>query len=142
MKSKAATVAEYLKELPEEDRKVISAVRKVIRANLPKGMEERMNWGMINYQVPLSRYPKTYNGQPLAYASLAKQKNFYAVYLMGITPEFREAYRKTGKKLDAGVSCIRFKTLDDLPLDLIGKAVGSMTMDEYIARSENARSKR
>lgn len=133
MKSEATTVAEYLRELPEEDRKVISAVRKVIRANLPKGIVERMNWGLITYEIPLSRYPKTYNGQPLAYAGLARQKNYFAVYLTGITPEFRAKYKKTGKKLDAGAGCVRFKKLDDLPLDLIGEWIGSKTLDQCIA---------
>lgn len=117
-------------------------MRKVILANLPEGMEERTNWGVISYEVPLARNPKTYNGQPLMYAGLARQKNYYAVYLMGITPEFRDAYRKTGKKLDAGVCCIRFKSLDDLPLELIGNTVGSMTVDEFIARAESARTSR
>jgi len=139
MKSKAATVAAYLKELPAEARKVIAAVRNVIRKNLPAGMEERMNWGVISYEIPLSRYPKTYNGQPLMYAALAAQKNHYALYLMGMTPQFREAYRKTGKKLDAGVGCIRFKSLDDLPLELIGAEIGRPTVEEYIERFERAR---
>jgi len=138
MKSNAATVAEYLQSLPEEARKVIAAVRRVIRKNLPKGVEERMNWGMISYEIPLSRHPKTYNGQPLMFAALAAQKNYYAVYLMGITPEFREEYRKSGKKLDAGVGCVRFKSLDDLALDLIGRWVGGWTVEAFIARVEAA----
>src|SRR5690349_6776635 len=86
-RSAANTVEEYLEELPAERRAVISTVRKVILNSLPKGYQETMNWGMISYEVPLSRYPTTYNGQPLAYAALAAQKNHYAVYLNGIYQE-------------------------------------------------------
>ena len=139
MKSKATTVAAYLKELSPETRRIIAAVRSVIRKNLPKGMEERMDWGVISYEIPLARYPKTYNGRPLMYAALAAQKNYCALYMMGMTPQFREAYRKAGKKLDAGVACIRFKSLDDLPLELIGAEIGRPTVEEYIERFERAR---
>ena len=84
MQSDATTAAQYLAELPADRRAAIEAVRQTILANLPVGYEEAMNWGMITYQVPLARYPKTYNGQPLAYAALASQKNYMAVYLTGI----------------------------------------------------------
>ena len=127
MQSDAATVTEYLAGLPDDRRKAMAAVRKVIRANLPKGIVESMNWGMIVYEVPLTTYPDTYNGQPLAYAGLASQKNHMSVYLMGIygsdtlRAEFEEAYRATGKRMDIGKSCVRFRTLDDLPLDVVGR---------------------
>jgi hypothetical protein len=81
MKTQAATVKEYLELLPEDRRAAISAVRNEILKNLPKGYEEVINWGMITYQIPLERYPNTYNGQPLCYAALASQKNHMAVYL-------------------------------------------------------------
>ena len=84
MQSNAATVDQYLAELPEDRREVIQKVRQVIRQNLPKGYEEVMNWGMITYQVPLEVYPDTYNKQPLMYAALASQKNHMAVYLSAI----------------------------------------------------------
>ena len=138
MRSEANTVEGYLKGLPEERRKAISAVRKVILKNLPKGFEEVMNYGMISYQVPLSVCPDTYNGQPLMYAALASQKNHMAVYLMGIytggelRAKFETAYKETGKRFDAGKSCVRFKKLDDLPLDLIGKVIGSISFKDYI----------
>ena len=141
MKSEAKTVAEYLKSLEPEHRKVVAAVRKVVRANLPKGMVERMNWGMVSYEIPLKRYPKTYNGQPLMYAALARQKNHYALYLMCITPRFRDAYQKAGKKLDAGVGCIRFKALDELPLEVIADGIASQAVEEFIQRYEASRAR-
>src|SRR5207244_11712958 len=119
MRSEAATVAEYLQQLAEDARKLISVVRKIIRKNLPKGIEERMNWGMISYEMPLTRHPKTYDGQPLMYAALAAQKNSYAVYLMGMTPEFSDECGETGKKLTASVGCVSLKALSGLRYDQI-----------------------
>ena len=148
MQSDAATVTEYLAGLPDDRRKAMAAVRKVIRANLPKGIVESMNWGMIVYEVPLTTYPDTYNGQPLAYAGLASQKNHMSVYLMGIygsdtlRAEFEEAYRATGKRMDIGKSCVRFRTLDDLPLDVVGSAVGAMTLEQFLALHDEAASLR
>jgi len=136
--SKAATVEEYLAEFPVDRREVIAAVRKVVLKNLPKGYREGMNFGMIAYEIPLERYPVTYNKQPLMYAALAAQKNYYAVYLMSIygTPErerkFREAYTATGEKLDCGKACVRFKTLENLPLDVIGQEIASVSVESYI----------
>lgn len=138
MRSDAATVEQYLRTLPEERRVAIAAVRSVILENLPDGYEEAMNWGMISYQVPLARYPNTYNGQPLMLAALASQKNHMAVYLSGVYADddsrrrFIEAYRETGKRMDLGKSCVRFKSLDDLPLDLVGKAVAEFAVEEFI----------
>jgi uncharacterized protein YdhG (YjbR/CyaY superfamily) len=144
MRSKAATVEEYLSELPGDRRQAIAAVRKTILENLPRGYEEAMNWGMITYQVPLETYPDTYNGQPLMYAALASQKNHMAVYLTGIyisedaRSEFEAKYEATGKRLDVGKSCIRFKKLDDLPLDLIGECIAAEEVDSFVARCEMA----
>jgi len=145
MRSDAATVEEYLAELPDSRREAISTVRTVILENLPDGVEEAMNWGMIAYEIPLARYPDTYNGQPLLYAALASQKNHMAVYLHSIyadpdtRAQFEEAYRESGKKLDAGASCVRFRTLENLPLDVVAKAVAAVDADTYIARYEKAR---
>jgi hypothetical protein len=142
MQSSAATVDQYLSELPAGRREAIETVRRTILANLPPGYEEAMNWGMITYQVPLARYPKTYNGQPLAYAALASQKNHMSVYLTGIYSDetakrnFEERYRTTGKRYDVGKACVRFRKLDDLPLELIGECVGWFAVDEFIARYE------
>ena len=148
VQSKATTVAQYLKELPDDRRKAISAVRKVILENLPAGFEEAMTWGMICYQVPLKRYPDTYNGQPLAIAALASQKQYMSVYLMSVYGNqdhhawFREEFKKAGKKLDMGKSCVRFKTLDDLPLQVIGQAIARVPLKKYLAIYEKSRESR
>jgi hypothetical protein len=143
--SAARTVDEYLAELPPDRRAAIAAVRKVILGNLPKGYEETMQYGMISYVVPLKRYPVTYNKQPLGIAALASQKNYMSVYLMSVYGDketerwFTEAFRASGKKLDMGKSCVRFKKLDDLPLDVIGQAIARAPVDEFIARYEESR---
>ena len=145
VQSSAKTVDEYLKQLPDDDRAVLSAVRKVVRANLPKGYEEAMANGMIGYGIPLSRYPKTYNKQPLSYVALAAQKNHYALYLMCAYMDsaqmqaLEDGFRKAGRKLDMGKSCIRFKALEDLPLDVIGGVVASTPVERYIEIYEGAR---
>ncbi len=148
MRSNAATVEEYLSQLPDARKAAIEQVREVILDNLPPGYEEAMNWGMISYQVPLDTYPDTYNGQPLMYAALASQKNHMAVYLTAIymsedeRKDFETAYRETGKKFDVGKSCVRFKKLDDLPLPLIGETIASFAVNEFIGRVEQARTPR
>ena len=148
MQSDAATVDEYLAGLPEDRRTALSAVRAVIRKNLPTGFVESMNWGMIVYEVPLSTYPDTYNGQPLAYAGLASQKNHMSVYLMGLygseplRAEFEDSYKATGKRMDIGKSCVRFKSLDDLPLDVVGHAIGAMTLEQFLSLHDEAASLR
>ena len=139
MRSDAATVDDYLAGLPDERREAISTVRAVVRDNLPAGLVETMNWGMITYEIPLSIVPDTYNGQPLAYAALASQKNYMSVYLMAIygsddlRARFEADYAASGKKMDMGKSCVRFKKVDDLPLDVIGRAIKACTMEQYIA---------
>ena len=145
--SKAQTVEEYLAELPIERQEAITAVRKVILAHLPQGYEETMRYGMIGYVIPLDRYPQTYNRQPLEYAALASQKNYMSLYLMNIHPDqealqwFNEKYRDSGKKLDMGKSCVRFKKLEDLPIDLIGQAIARTTVNEFIELYEVSRHK-
>lgn len=147
MKSDAETVAAYLDGLPAERRDTIEAVRASILRALPEGYEEVMNWGMITYQVPLARYPETYNGQPLMFAALASQKRHMAVYLSAIYSDdaaresFEEAYRATGKRYDVGKSCVRFRKLDDLPLDVIENAIGSVPVDDFVETYEAGRRK-
>ena len=142
MRSEAQTVEEYLAELPEDRRKAIETVRQTILKNLPEGYEEVMNWGMITYQVPLDVFPDTYNKKPLMYAALANQKNHMAVYLTGIymdeklNQDFEEKYRATGKRYDVGKSCVRFRKLDDLPLELIGESIRAVKMKDFIERSQ------
>jgi hypothetical protein len=145
--SRATSVAAYLKELPAERRAVVSAVRDVIRRHLPAGYREVMNFGMITYDIPLERYPDTYNGQPLCYAGLAAQKNHFALYLMCVygnvekTGWLAAEFKKAGKKLDMGKSCLRFRRLEDLALDVIGQAIASTTPEQYIKGYEAIRRK-
>ncbi len=145
MQSTVTTVKQYLAELPEDRRDAISTVREKILSHLPSGYEEAMNWGMITYQVPLETCPNTYNKQPLMYAALASQKNHMAVYLMGIymsedsRQEFEAAYNATGKRMDLGKSCVRFRKPEQLPLELIGDAIASMEVDEFMKRNNQMR---
>jgi hypothetical protein len=117
----------------------------VILRNLPEGYEEGMGFGVIGYTIPVSVHSDTYNGQPLCYAGLAAQKNYCAVYLMGaysdpkVDKALRDGFKKAGKKLDMGKSCIRFKSADDLPLDVIGRAVAALPPDAFIRRQDTAR---
>ena len=140
--SKATTAAAYLASLPPERRKVIAAVRAVVKKHLPKGYVETMNWGMISYEIPLSRYPDTYNKQPLMYLALAAQKNNYALYMTGVSgnkplmDKLAAAYKAAGRKLDMGKSCLRFNALDELPLEVIGEIVAATPVAERIAVEE------
>jgi hypothetical protein len=145
MQSQAKTAKQYLDELPPERKAAITKVRQVILDNLPKGYRESFGAGMLMYGVPLSRFPNTYNGHPLCYAALASQKNYMSVYLMTVYGDkkteqwFRTAFKTRGKKLDMGKSCVRFKTLDDLPLDVIGEAVALVPMEKWISLYEQSR---
>ena len=150
VQSKAKTVEQYLAELPPDRREAINAVRKVILRNLPDGFEEVMQYGMISYVVPHKLFPAGYHcdpTQPLTYAGLASQKNYMALYLMCIYGHqetndwFVKTYKATGKKLDMGKSCVRFKKLEDLPLDVIGQAIARVPVDKYIKTYEELRKK-
>ena len=138
--SAAKTVAQYLDELSEADREVVSTLRDLFLKHLPKGLEEVMNWGMLTYQVPFSRVPKTYNNQPLAFAAIARQKNYFSIYLMSVYADeelrqkFESEYRDSGKRMDLGKSCIRFKSLNDLPIELIRKYLSVVSLEDYIAQ--------
>lgn len=143
--SQAATVAEYLDELSEERRAVVARVRQTVLDHLPAGYQETMRWGMISYEIPLERYPDTYNGQPLAYIGLAAQKRHYALYLMGVYADsdqerrLREVYAQRGLRLDFGKSCLRFRRLEELPLDLIAELVAATPPEAHIAQYEASR---
>lgn len=145
MHSDAADVLEYLSGLPEDRRQAIEAVRAVILDRLPSGYQEVMNWGMITYEVPLSVYPDTYNGKPLMYAALASQKRHMAVYLTclyafeDLNKRIVDEWRSRGTRLDMGKSCIRFKKLEHLELDLVGEAIGAVPVDDYVARAQEIR---
>ena len=144
-RTKAQTVSGYLAELPPDRREAIAALRRVILDHLPEGFEETMQFGMIGYVIPLERYPVTYNQQPLSYAALASQKNYMSLYLMNIYGDseaqqwFTDEYRASGKKLDMGKSCVRFKKLADLPLELIGQAIARTSVDGFIELYEASR---
>lgn len=139
MKSKASTVEEYLAGLPEDRRAAIQAVRKVILKNLPKGYEEMLQYGVLGYVVPLKVFPSGYlnrKNEPLPYICLASQKNYMSIYMMSVygdaEAEFRKEYQATGKRLDMGKCCVRFRKLEDLPLDVIGKAIARYPMKKWI----------
>jgi hypothetical protein len=146
--SNALTVDEYLAELPPERRSILASVRDLVRRNLPEGYHETMNWGMISYEIPLERYPDTYNKRPLTYAALAAQKSFYALYLTGVYQDgerkkwLEREFQKAGKKLDMGKSCLHFKRLEDLPLDVIARAIGSTPPEKFIEQYEASRTRK
>jgi hypothetical protein len=142
---KAETVDQYLASLPDDRRSAIAAVRAVIRDNLPEGYEEGIQYGMIGYYVPHAIYPAGYHAnpkEPLPFVALGSQKSHMALYLMCVAGDadlqrwFAAEHAKTGKKLDMGKSCVRFKKLDDLPLDLVGRTVARVPVAEYVARAQ------
>lgn len=153
MQSNAATVDDYIAELPEERRHMIAAVRKVILDNLDSGYSESMQYGMIGYSVPHSLFPAGYHcnpKQPLPFAGIASQKNYVSVYLMGVyvgcvggtegseAQWFREAWAASGKKkLDMGKACVRIKKLEDAALDVIGESIRRMPAQRYIERYQS-----
>ena len=145
--SKASTPEDYLAELPPERRDLVSRVRNLVNANLPDGYVERMNWGMISWEVPLERYPDTYNGQPLGFASLAAQKNHTALYLNCVyaseerIERLKHAWAAAGKKLDMGKSCLCFKREDQLAEDVLAETIRSIPVDAFIADYEVGRAK-
>lgn len=151
MTSTAKTVDEYLASLSPDRRDAIRAVRDVILANLPKGYEEVMQCGHIGYVVPHSLYPAGYHckpSEPLSYAALGSQKNHMAIYLCTVYGNketetwFRKAFEATGKKLDMGKSCVRFKKLEQLPLEVIGQVIARTPVDKYIAGVEHVLTRR
>jgi hypothetical protein len=143
--SKATTVDDYLAELPPERRSIIASVRDLVHRNLPEGYRETINWGMISYEIPLERYPDTHNKQPLSYAGLAAQKSFYTLYLNSVYQNadgkkwLEREFQKAGKKLDMGKSCLHFKRLEDLPLDVIARVIGSTPPEQFIEQYESSR---
>lgn len=149
MQSKATSVQQYLDEIPDERKPYFNALRDTVLSNLPDGFSEEMNYGMIGYVVPLSRYPAGYRGSPespLPFANIASQKHHIALYHMGIyaNPKLldwfvREYPKHSQLKLDMGKSCIRFKKPDRMPLTLIGELMRKMTVEDWIALYERSR---
>ncbi|MBX7226079.1 MAG: DUF1801 domain-containing protein [Chitinophagales bacterium] len=152
MTSNALTVEEYLESLPEDRRDALQQLRKVILKNIPEGFKEGMGYGMIGYVVPHTIYPSGYHCTPhlpLPFMNIASQKNFIAVYHMGIYADpqlldwFVNAYKEqVNAKLDMGKSCIRFKNLSKIPYDLIGALAGKMTVNDWISLYEKNLSKK
>ena len=127
---------------------MLTKLRQLVRKHLPKGYEEATNWGAITYQVPLKRCPDTYNGQPLCYVAMAAQKNYCSLYLMTAygdpakRKQLEDGFRRAGKKLDMGKSCVRFRSLDDLPLDTVANIVAGTPVESYVAAYEQSRKTR
>ena len=141
------TVDEWLASVPADRRDAIDAVRAAVNEHLPDGYEETVDWGVLAWVVPLATLPKTYNGRPLMLAGLGAHRKLMTIYLMSvygdpkIRKEFESAYKKSGKKLNMGGSCLHFKTLDDLPLDVIGNAIARVPIDAYVERYAQSRMK-
>ena len=139
--NETSRVRSYLESLPPERRAAMEAVREVILANLPDGYVETFNWGMISYEIPLEASGKTYNGKPLMYAALGNQKHHMGLYLCGLDAVQGENERfvadvaAAGKKLDMGKACVRFRDLDDLALDAVGRTIAAITPASMIAAS-------
>lgn len=151
MPSQATTVESYIRALPADRREAISAVRQVILANLPKGYEECMSYGMIGYVVPHSLYPAGYHCNPklpLPYANLGSMKSHMALHLCSVygdtdaTSWFQTAWKASGKKLDMGAACVRFKKLEDVPLDVVAKVIARTPVKKYISVVEALVAKR
>ena len=147
MQSDFKTPQEYLDSLPEDRKVAVEKLRKIIKLNLPEGFQEEMSYGMLGYVVPHSIYPKGYHCKPnlpLPFMNIASQKNFIALYHMGIyaNPEllnwFVAEYSKlVQSKIDMGKSCIRFKKIEDIPYELIGELASKMTVSDWISIYEN-----
>ena len=146
-RSQEKSVDAYLESLPAERRAVVKTLRELVLKNLPKGYEESFEWGYPTYEIPLSKYPDTYNKRPLSYVAIAAQKHYYAVYLMCVYQDAKlrtrleDDFAKAGKKLDIGKSCIRFKRLEDVPLPAIGRAIRAVPPAKYIAAYEKIKGK-
>lgn len=141
MQSTATSVEQYLAELPDERRPIISKLRAIILENLPPGFEEQMSYGMIGYVVPFSKYPLGYHctpNLPLPFMNIASQKNFIALYHMSLYADeklhkwFTDEFAKTGWKLDMGKACIRFKNPEKIPYQLIAELCKKITVDDWV----------
>jgi hypothetical protein len=145
VKSDAQSADEYVASLPDDRRETVAAVRDVILRNLPAGYEEGMWHGMIAYYVPLERFGDTYNGEPLGLAGIASQKQYISLYLLSVygDPEierwFRREWEASGRKLNMGKSCVRFRRLEDVPLDVVGETIARADLDAYLERHRAVR---
>jgi hypothetical protein len=145
--STVKTPAQYVASLPADRANTIATVRALVNKHIPRGYDECLIWGTIGWTIPLSRYPDTYNKQPICYVALASQKSFCSLYLMGAfwsakqLEQLRAAFKAAGKKLDMGKCCVHFKSPDDLPLQAIGKLISAISSETWIEMYEQSRLK-
>ncbi|HVZ63597.1 MAG TPA: DUF1801 domain-containing protein [Lacunisphaera sp.] len=145
--SHVKTPAQYVASLPADRAKTIATVRALVNRRIPPGFEECLIWGTIGWTIPLSRYPDTYNRQPLCYVALSSQKNYCVLYLMGAywcpsqLDQLKAAFMAAGKKLSMGKCCIQFGSPDDLPLEAIGRLIAATSSDQWIGFYEQSRLK-
>jgi hypothetical protein len=141
------TPAQYLASLPADRARTIATVRALVNQHIPRGYEECLVWGTIGWTIPLSRYPDTYNKQPICYVALSSQKNYCVLYLMGAfwsashLEQLKEAFKAAGKKLKMGKCCINFESPDNLPLEAIGRLISSISSKQWIEMYEQSRLK-
>ena len=149
--SSVKTPAQYIASLPADRAKTITTVRALVNKHIPRGYEECIVWGTIGWTIPLSRYPDTYNGQPICYVALSSQKNYCSLYMMAAywggnqfdqesqLEQLKGAFKAAGKTLDMGKCCIHFQTPDDLPLEAIGKLISAISSEKWIEMYEQSR---
>ena len=142
------TPTDYLASLPPDRREIISVVRDLILQYLPEGYQETVNWGMLSYEVPLKTYPDTYNKKPLNYIGLAAQKNYNSLYLMSVYQdpadyqELMDGFAAMGAKPDMGKSCIRFKKLDQIPLETISRLIAKTSVRDFVETTRKIQNKK
>src|SRR5690348_7520654 len=145
--SNVKTPAQYIASLPADRARTIATVRALVNQHIPSGYDECIVWGTIGWTIPLSRYPDTYNQQPICYVALASQKNYNSLYLMGAfwsadqLEKLKSAFKAAGKKLDMGKCCVHFQSPDDLPLKEIGKLIAAISSEQWIEMYEQTRLK-
>jgi hypothetical protein len=143
--SSVKTPAQYIASLPADRAKTIATVRALVNKHIPRGYEECIVWGTIGWTIPLSRYPDTYNKQPICYVALSSQRNYCVLYLFGPfrdasqLEQLKAAFKAAGKKLDMGKSCVHFESPDDLPLEAIGKLISAISSEKWIEIYEQSR---
>ena len=139
------TPAQYIASLPADRAKTIATVRALVNKHIPPGYEESIVWGTIGWVIPLSRYPDTYNRQPICYVALSSQKQYCSLYMFGAywnagqLEQLKTAFKAAGKKLDMGKSCVHFESPDDLPLEAIGKLISAISSEKWIEIYEQSR---
>ncbi len=145
--SSVKTPAQYIASLPADRAKTIATMRAFVNRHIPHGYDECLVWGTIGWTIPLSRYPDTYNKQPICYVALSSQKNYCVLYLFGPfrsasqLEQLKAAFKAAGKKLDMGKCCVHFESPDDLPLEAIGKLISAISSEKWIEIYEQSRLK-